>query len=186
MIDEFLKNQWKTPYSLRPGNHGRGKLHCGHEVLARGARRPGIFSRIAVIAEVYTQRLREGEAQILANPAPATRPTLKTRLIAPRRAFRKIWPFWERSPRPPARKTAAARLGAARYAGRQPSSKVCALRKSLARDLGAHGGHKVSPAVFFTGIYALIVAFMSGERILALAPVGYGSTQVLYRRQERH
>ena len=43
---------------------------------------------------------------------------------------------------------------------------------------------KVSPAVFFTGIYSLIVSFMSGEKdIVALAPVAYGERKVFYRRQ---
>lgn len=185
MIDEFFEESVENPlirYALVITGEASCivAMKCSHVVLDGLA----FFFHIAVIAAVYTA-LARGETPDLGEPCPCEQAYLEDQAHCATARFQKDMAFWEdHLARLPEKRLLRALPGRPDVLGDSRHQKFVLSEKASRETSALIAAHKVSPAVFFTGIYALIVAFMSGEKdIVALAPVAYGERKVLYRRQ---
>jgi len=185
MIDEFFEEPVENPlirYALVLTGPASCivAIKCSHVVLDGLA----IFFHIAVIANVYTA-LARGETPDLGEPCPCDEAYLEDQAHCASPRFQKDMAFWEEHlARLPEKRLLRALPGRPDVLGDSRHHKYVLSEKASREASALIAAHKVSPAVFFTGIYSLIVSFMSGEKdIVALAPVAYGERKVLHRRQ---
>ncbi len=185
MIDEFFEEPVENPlmrYALVLTGPSTCivAMKCSHVVLDGLA----FFFHIAVIADVYTA-LARGETPNLGEPCPCDEAYLEDQAHCASPRFQKDMAFWEdHLARLPEKRLLRALPGRPDVLGESRHQKYVLSEKASREASALIAAHKVSPAVFFTGIYSLIVSFMSGEKdIVALAPVAYGERKVLYRRQ---
>ena len=185
MIDEFFEEPVENPlmrYALVITGEASCivAMKCSHVVLDGLA----FFFHIAVIADVYTA-LARGETPDLGEPCSCEEAYLEDQAHCASPRFQKDMAFWqEHLSRLPEKRLLRALPGRPDVLGESRHQKFVLSEKASRETSALIAAHKVSPAVFFTGIYALIVSFMSGEKdIVALAPVAYGERKVLYRRQ---
>ena len=185
MIDEFFEEPVENPlmrYALVITGEASCivAMKCSHVVLDGLA----FFFHIAVIADVYTA-LARGETPDLGEPCSCEEAYLEDQAHCASPRFQKDMAFWqEHLARLPEKRLLRALPGRPDVLGESRHQKFVLSEKTSSETSALIAAHKVSPAVFFTGIYALIVSFMSGEKdIVALAPVAYGERKVLYRRQ---
>lgn len=185
LIDEFYEEPVENPlirYALV--RTGRDSciiaMKCCHLVLDGLA----FFFHVAVIADFYTA-LARGETPNPGEPCACGAAYVEEQAHFGSARFEKDMAFWERHlARLPEKRMLRPLPGCADVLGSSRHKKFI-LSDHISRMTEALiEAHKVSPAVFFTAIYSLIVSFMSGEKeIVALAPVAYGERKVLYRRQ---
>ena len=185
MIDEFFEEPVENPlirYALVLTGPSTCivAIKCSHVVLDGLA----IFFHIAVIANVYTA-LARGETPNLGEPCPCDEAYIEDQAHCASPRFQKDMAFWqEHLARLPEKRLLRALPGRPDVLGESRHQKYVLSEKASREAAALIAAHKVSPAVFFTSIYSLIVSFMSGEKeIVALAPVAYGERKVLYRRQ---
>ena len=185
MIDEFFEEPVENPlirYALVLTGPATCTvaIKCSHVVLDG----LGIFFHIAVIADIYTS-LARGETPSLGEPSSCDEAYLEDQAHCASPRFQKDMAFWEdHLARLPEKRLLRALPGRPDVLGDSRHQKYVLSEKASREAAALIAAHKVSPAVFFTGVYSLIVSFMSGEKdIVALAPVAYGERKVFYRRQ---
>lgn len=185
MIDEFFEEPVENPlirYALvlTGPSTCTVAIKCSHVVLDGLA----IFFHIAVIANVYAS-LARSETPDLGEPCPCDEAYIEDQAHCASPRFEKDMAFWEEHlARLPEKRLLRALPGRPDVLGESRHKKYVLSEKASQAAAALIAAHKVSPAVFFTGIYSLIVSFMSGEKdVVALAPVAYGERKVFYRRQ---
>ena len=185
MIDEFFEEPVENPlmrYALVITGEASCTIamKCSHVVLDGLA----FFFHIAVIADVYTA-LARGETPDLGEPCSCEEAYLEDQAHCASPRFQKDMAFWhEHLSRLPEKRLLRALPGRPDVLGESRHQKFVLSEKTSRETSALIAAYKISPAVFFTGIYALIVSFMSGEKdIVALAPVAYGERKVMHRRQ---
>jgi len=185
LIDDFYEEPVEDPlirYALiRTGRESSiVAMKCCHLVLDGLA----FFFHIAVIADFYTA-LARGETPNPGEPCPCGDAYVEEQAHFASARFGKDMAFWqEHLARLPEKRMIRPLPGHPDVLGHSRHKKFI-LSEEASRMAGALiAAHKVSPAVFFTAVYSLLVSFMTGEKeIVALAPVAYGERKVLYRRQ---
>ena len=158
LIDEFFEEPVENPlirYALVLTGPATCivAIKCSHVVLDGLA----IFFHIAVIANVYTA-LARGETPNLGEPCPCDEAYLEDQAHCASPRFEKDMAFWqEHLARLPEKRLLRALPGRPDVLGESRHHKYVLSEKASREASALIAAYKVSPAVFFTGIYSLIV-----------------------------
>lgn len=183
-LDAFFEEPVNTPlirYALVRDSDSADALalKCSHLVFDG----LGVFAHVSRIAEMYSA-LARGEAPDPGEPlsCAAAHAEDAAHRASPRHA--KDMAFWENwLARLPEKRIFRALPGRGDITGTSRHKKYILAEDACRAVAAAAAGQGVSPAVCFTALHALVVAFMTGEKELVLqTPVAFGGRKAFDRQ----